>query len=141
MFTCEFCEISKNTFFIKQLWVTASGISVSIFPYLECLIIIGNNSNLTYTAKYLLAFRDASKSLKIHNSLSNYDLKSLHLNEWNISLSRLLRSKALLFCLEIETKINTSSVKRSGGDEIGAVFLELIFMIRLNQSLLVIIHK
>ena len=24
MFSCEFCEISKNTFFIEHLWVTAS---------------------------------------------------------------------------------------------------------------------
>ena len=25
MYSCEFCEISKNTFFIEHLWVTASG--------------------------------------------------------------------------------------------------------------------
>ena len=24
LFSCEFCEISKNTFFTKHLWVTAS---------------------------------------------------------------------------------------------------------------------
>ena len=24
-FSCEFCEISKNTFFIDRLWTTASG--------------------------------------------------------------------------------------------------------------------
>ena len=24
MFTCEFCEISKNTFFTEHLWTTAS---------------------------------------------------------------------------------------------------------------------
>ena len=24
VFTCEFCEISKNTFFTEQLWATAS---------------------------------------------------------------------------------------------------------------------
>ena len=24
MFSCEFCEISKNTFFTEHLWVTAS---------------------------------------------------------------------------------------------------------------------
>ena len=29
VFFCEFCEISKNTFFIEHLRVTASGISVS----------------------------------------------------------------------------------------------------------------
>ena len=28
VFSCEFCEISKNTFFTKQLWATASGFSV-----------------------------------------------------------------------------------------------------------------
>ena len=26
VFPCEFCEISKNTFFTEHLWVTASGI-------------------------------------------------------------------------------------------------------------------
>ena len=38
-------------------------------------------------------------------------------------MSRLLRLKAYFFCSEIETKINTSSVKRSGEDEIGTIFL------------------
>ena len=28
VFACEFCEISKNTFFAEHLWTTASGISV-----------------------------------------------------------------------------------------------------------------
>ena len=27
VFSCEFCEISKNTFFTKHLWATASVIS------------------------------------------------------------------------------------------------------------------
>ena len=26
VFSCEFCEISKNTFFTEHLWTTASGI-------------------------------------------------------------------------------------------------------------------
>ena len=26
VFSCEFCEISKNTFFTEHLWETASGI-------------------------------------------------------------------------------------------------------------------
>ena len=25
MFSCEFCEISKNTFFTEHLWMTAAG--------------------------------------------------------------------------------------------------------------------
>ena len=25
MFSCEFCEISKNAFFTEHLWATASG--------------------------------------------------------------------------------------------------------------------
>ena len=36
----------------------------------------------------------------------------------------LLRSKIYFFCSEIETKINTSSVKGSGDDEIGTIFLK-----------------
>ena len=35
----------------------------------------------------------------------------------------LVRVKSLFFCSEIETKVNTSSVKGSGEDEIGAIFL------------------
>ena len=27
VFPCEFCQISKNTFFTEHLWATASGIS------------------------------------------------------------------------------------------------------------------
>ena len=26
MFSCEFCEISKNTFFTKHVWTTASSV-------------------------------------------------------------------------------------------------------------------
>ena len=37
-------------------------------------------------------------------------------------MSHLLRSKAQLFCSEIETKINTSSVNGSGEEEIGTFF-------------------
>ena len=50
--------------------------------------------------------------------------------------------KSLFFCSEIETKINTSSVIESDKDEIGvAFFFKLIFTLRFNQFLLVIIHK
>ena len=31
VFTCEFCEISKNTFFTEHLWVTASNSSLRLF--------------------------------------------------------------------------------------------------------------
>ena len=27
VFSCEFCEISKSTFFTEHLWVTASGVA------------------------------------------------------------------------------------------------------------------
>ena len=39
-------------------------------------------------------------------------------------MSDLLGSKAQFLCSEIETKINTSSVKRSGEDEIGTIILK-----------------
>ena len=29
MFSCEFCEIPKNTFFTEHLWATASGYSMT----------------------------------------------------------------------------------------------------------------
>ena len=44
MFSCEFCEISKSTFFTKYLWVTASGeyiiLSeiVRVVSYLSCFV-------------------------------------------------------------------------------------------------------
>ena len=31
MFSCEFCEIFKNTFFTEHLWVTVSVIILEIF--------------------------------------------------------------------------------------------------------------
>ena len=35
VFSCEFCEISKNTFFTKHLWATASE-QVTIYHYSAC---------------------------------------------------------------------------------------------------------
>ena len=31
MFSCDFCEISKNTFFTEHLWGTASNSSLRLF--------------------------------------------------------------------------------------------------------------
>ena len=36
----------------------------------------------------------------------------------------LVTVKSLIFCFEIKEKINTSSVKRSGKNEIGTIFLK-----------------
>ena len=44
-------------------------------------------------------------------------------------------------CSEIETKINTGSVKGSGEDDISKFFEKVIFTILFNQFLLVVIHK
>ena len=32
VFSCEFCEISKNTFFTEHLWETASDVTSLMFP-------------------------------------------------------------------------------------------------------------
>ena len=56
-------------------------------------------------------------------------------------MSCLLQLKVDFFCSEIKTKINISSVKASGKDEIGAIFLKMIFIPRFNQFLLGISHK
>ena len=50
-------------------------------------------------------------------------VETIRMNEIFLYLA-LLRSKASFFCLEIETKINTSSVKGSGEDEIGTIIIE-----------------
>ena len=42
LFSCEFCEISKNTFFIEQLWTTASKSWLQSYQ----------NSNKKISAKY-----------------------------------------------------------------------------------------
>ena len=34
MFSCEFCEISKNTFFTEHLWASASDFRVTTFAIL-----------------------------------------------------------------------------------------------------------
>ena len=50
-------------------------------------------------------------------------LETIRMNEIFLCLA-LLRSKPSFFCSEIETKINTSSVKGSSEDEIGTIFLK-----------------
>ena len=64
-------------------------------------------------------------SLEIWCKLKVLNKSSDDQKEWIISFSRLLRSKAW-FCLfgNREYKINASSVKRSGEDEIGTIFLK-----------------
>ena len=37
MFSCDFCEISKNTFFTEHLWATASLKSLDLSPCLQAL--------------------------------------------------------------------------------------------------------
>ena len=44
MFSCEFCEISKNTFFIEQLWTTAAISALLLLSY--CLRLSGRGSKL-----------------------------------------------------------------------------------------------
>ena len=38
VFSCEFCEISKNTFFTEHLWTTASGIMITIYDSFHNII-------------------------------------------------------------------------------------------------------
>ena len=38
VFSCEFCEISKNTFFTEHLWMTASGINSQTIDWLDSLL-------------------------------------------------------------------------------------------------------
>ena len=41
VFSCEFCEISKNTFFTEHLWTTASGITcVTVYVQYFFLILV-----------------------------------------------------------------------------------------------------
>ena len=51
MFSCEFCEISKNTFFTKHLWATACILYISEWNVLsQCLT--GIYQNILYTYFY-----------------------------------------------------------------------------------------
>ena len=76
---------------------------------------------------YLLSFKFGLGSLfqkdKV-NSGQNKIFFNNDQNECNISVSRLLRSKAYFYCSEIETKINKSSVKRSRENETGIIFIK-----------------
>ena len=38
MFSCEFCEISKNIFFTEHLWETASGVPMILCSFMETFI-------------------------------------------------------------------------------------------------------
>ena len=42
MFSCEFCEISKNTFFSEHLRATASGL-YQVFSFSSCFYMIGSS--------------------------------------------------------------------------------------------------
>ena len=63
MFSCEFCQISKNTFFTEHLWATASilregrgikQIEISIISKLRKKIIKKKKTVLTFLIFYLL---------------------------------------------------------------------------------------
>ena len=47
-FSCEFCEISKNTYFTKHLWTTASWISLSFLTRLFCYMTKKSRQNFKY---------------------------------------------------------------------------------------------
>ena len=38
VFSCEICEISKNTFFTEQPWVAASGVPIILCFFMETFI-------------------------------------------------------------------------------------------------------
>ena len=65
MFSCEFCEISKNTFFTEHLWATAS--ALSLFAQQKC---IGKDPRNSYIAHVI-------------------ELYSLYLSIWIFKLSLL----------------------------------------------------
>ena len=59
VFSCEFCEISKNTFFTEHIWVTASVFVIKNFQsvailheMLEILILTFCNFNTLFFPKY-----------------------------------------------------------------------------------------
>ena len=47
-FTCEFCEISKNIFFIEHLWATAS---VFIKPVAKTVLLFPGTTKIQVTFK------------------------------------------------------------------------------------------
>ena len=63
VFSCEFREISKNTFFTKDLWLTASdfihlkGATKSYFTRYSCVVIILFNTGLSRFAFSTISFR------------------------------------------------------------------------------------
>ena len=57
MFSCELCDISKNTFFAEHIWATASAHIdldkiVNYFSVKSCLRIVDQH----YTRKFLVQF-------------------------------------------------------------------------------------
>ena len=47
MFSCEFCEISKNNFFTEHFWATASASRISIWLYQHCVFLINLLTTIT----------------------------------------------------------------------------------------------
>ena len=63
VFSCEFCELSKNTFFIEHLWATASDYTVLGTLISDCYICYNPNaifytilSQNKFSLKILLRF-------------------------------------------------------------------------------------
>ena len=80
VFSCEFCQISKNAFFTEHLWVTASEISVSFwldaihFFFSKTILLLNNglvttiqntlyiNNKTPLSKKYICCFHLKGKS-------------------------------------------------------------------------------
>ena len=60
VFSCEFCEIFKNTFFIAQLWTTAS--EMNSYIYIK----------LTHFKRVSINIQEAVQLEKERKSLINY---------------------------------------------------------------------
>ena len=73
MFSCEFCEISKDTFFTEHLWATASGVGhlISALLYFLCLDFF--DLMLSFAAE-TSAFISKPRQVFFHKILDNISL-------------------------------------------------------------------
>ena len=104
VFSCEFCEIFKNTFFAEHLWMTASVPNIKIFKNLGFLtgvtivpsfFLLDNNESFAFIGikwnffdvfPLTLKNRKSSKKKQVSSNFENNENRGgIYLHNWTIN--------------------------------------------------------
>ena len=78
MFSCEFCEICKNTFFTEHLWVTASGLGYRSFSYNKMFLMKFILIQVTRNSNYIIRLFLGSSLQSLQNVLYYVTITFFH---------------------------------------------------------------